>query len=414
MFKKRKVLGALAIFIIIFLMTLSYFINVLSSENEAGRAHQISGYEAKILMKLYNLPKYYHIKPEYYDNITETFVKSLKRSERDMKSVWQDVNAAVSKQGLFKIANTYLGDALHALQTGRIIKADLDKRGTQLKLLLTLEGGATVIFKPKWYFKEKVIQGPVYAGKDRHVSEILAFYLSAVLNKPFVPISVQRQINLNTEIVPVATEQLLQTKFIKKNLTCIYGKCFYCKKEDPICADLSGNLVGTVILNLDVNLKNNRSPWQRTYKNNKKALWEIKDDYCKSLNGKISKKRLYDLVDTAIFDFLIQNGDRHHYETLDDRVVWIDNGKGLGNPNIHHIDILAPLYQCCMLRADTWTRLQALAGGMLSEKIRKMPDLEEIIWTQHFAAMDQRLLIIFATVEFCKNKNKENHGNQGF
>lgn len=63
---------------------------------------------------------------------------------------------------------------------------------------------------------------------------------------------------------------------------------------------------------------------------------------------KLSKKRIYDLIDTAIFDFLLQNGDRHHYETFEDNVIWIDNGKGLGNPNIHHLDILAPLYQCCM------------------------------------------------------------------
>lgn len=44
----------------------------------------------------------------------------------------------------------------------------------------------------------------------------------------------------------------------------------------------------------------------------------------------------------------MQNGDRHHYETLNDKVILLDNGKGLGNPYVHHIDILAPLYQCCV------------------------------------------------------------------
>lgn len=58
--------------------------------------------------------------------------------------------------------------------------------------------------------------------------------------------------------------------------------------------------------------------------------------------------RLLDLIDAAVFDFLIQNGDRHHYETLNDRVILMDNGKGFGNPNTDAIDILAPLYQCCM------------------------------------------------------------------
>jgi hypothetical protein len=67
-----------------------------------------------------------------------------------------------------------------------------------------------------------------------------------------------------------------------------------------------------------------------------------------------SSNRLLDLIDTAIFDFLIDNGDRHHYELLKDNfenpaILLIDNGKSLGNPDTDHIDILAPLYQCCVL-----------------------------------------------------------------
>lgn len=66
-----------------------------------------------------------------------------------------------------------------------------------------------------------------------------------------------------------------------------------------------------------------------------------------------SSSRLLDLVDTAIFDFLMDNGDRHHYELAQNNfhnpaVLLIDNGKSLGNPDIDHFDILAPLYQCCM------------------------------------------------------------------
>lgn len=63
---------------------------------------------------------------------------------------------------------------------------------------------------------------------------------------------------------------------------------------------------------------------------------------------KLPKNELLDLIDASIFDFLIQNGDRHHYETIRKKVVLLDNGKGLGNPLLHHLDILAPLYQCCL------------------------------------------------------------------
>lgn len=66
-----------------------------------------------------------------------------------------------------------------------------------------------------------------------------------------------------------------------------------------------------------------------------------------------SSSRLLDLVDTAVFDFLMDNGDRHHYELAQNNfhnpaVLLLDNGKSLANPDIDHIDILAPLYQCCM------------------------------------------------------------------
>lgn len=54
------------------------------------------------------------------------------------------------------------------------------------------------------------------------------------------------------------------------------------------------------------------------------------------------------MIDVAVFDFLIQNGDRHHYEVYRNKIVLLDNGKGLGNPTVDELNILAPLYQCCM------------------------------------------------------------------
>lgn len=42
-----------------------------------------------------------------------------------------------------------LGDILAALSTAPIIVADVEDRGTQLKLSLKLKGGQMVIFKPQ-------------------------------------------------------------------------------------------------------------------------------------------------------------------------------------------------------------------------------------------------------------------------
>lgn len=70
--------------------------------------------------------------------------------------------------------------------------------------------------------------------------------------------------------------------------------------------------------------------------------------YFSKVKNILTTTRLLDLIDASIFDFLLQNGDRHHYETMKDRVILLDNGKGLGNPHKDFNDILAPLYQCCM------------------------------------------------------------------
>lgn len=79
-------------------------------------------------------------------------------------------------------------------------------------------------------------------------------------------------------------------------------------------------------------------------------VFQVKETKSYSID---TSSRLLDLVDTAIFDFLMDNGDRHHYELFqanfhNPAVLLIDNGKSLGDPNVDHIDILAPLYQCCL------------------------------------------------------------------
>lgn len=130
---------------------------------------------------------------------------------------------------------------------------------------------------------------------------------------------------------------------------CLYGKCFYCKPTEAVCGNKTHFVEGVVLYQVSGPLAKHKSPWQRTYKDGQKAMWEHSDsNYCNYVKTKLSHGRILDLIDAAIFDFLIQNGDRHHYETRMNRVVLIDNGKGFGNPSIDFIDILAPLYQCCM------------------------------------------------------------------
>lgn len=176
-----------------------------------------------------------------------------------------------------------------------------------------------------------------------------------------MPLSVKRTLSFTSEIMPVASPLLKRTSFARNDTktTCIYGKCYYCKRQDPICEDGSFSVTGAAIVNVNAAFKSHRSPWQRTYKKDKTAAWETDNEYCsKIVKNKLQKQRIYDLVDVAIFDFLLQNGDRHHYEVMDDVVVFLDNGKSLGNPHWTFLDILAPLYQCCMYFKKTHTHFQ--------------------------------------------------------
>lgn len=104
-----------------------------------------------------------------------------------------------------------MGQLLTALNKEPIERARNAPKGTQLKLLLDLSYKQRVIFKPKWYEIDEVIGGVVYAGKDRHRSEIVAFYLGAALNLRWTPIVVGRYLNFEKDIIDKADKDLMET-----------------------------------------------------------------------------------------------------------------------------------------------------------------------------------------------------------
>lgn len=62
-----------------------------------------------------------------------------------------------------------------------------------------------------------------------------------------------------------------------------------------------------------------RHPWRRSYHKRRKAAWETDEDYCeivKEVKPYDQGRRLLDVMDLAVFDFLMGNMDRHHYETI--------------------------------------------------------------------------------------------------
>lgn len=63
--------------------------------------------------------------------------------------------------------------------------------------------------------------------------------------------------------------------------------------------------------------------------------WEYDESYCEAVKKTApydSGPRLLDIIDTAVFDYLIGNADRHHYESFQDdegasMLILLDNAK---------------------------------------------------------------------------------------
>lgn len=70
------------------------------------------------------------------------------------------------------------------------------------------------------YRETEVIEGNVYAGKDRYNGEILAFYISLIIGFPKVPIVVKRILD-STEIHETANMGLKKTMYINCKLRIV-------------------------------------------------------------------------------------------------------------------------------------------------------------------------------------------------
>lgn len=121
---------------------------------------------------------------------------------------------------------------------------------------------------------------------------------------------------------------------------------------------------------------------------------------------------MLDLMDTAVFDFIIGNADRHHYEVFADQsdsmVLQLDNAKSFGNPHHDELSILAPISQCCLLRKSTFERLVELKGGLMTKMLieaTKTDPISPILHKKHIEAINRRMPIIFSTLTKCVQEN---------
>ncbi|XP_049926293.1 extracellular serine/threonine protein kinase FAM20C-like [Epinephelus moara] len=262
-----------------------------------------------------------------------------------------------------------------------------------------------------------------FSDFERHNAEIAAFHLDRILDFRRVPPVAGRLVNMTREIRDVTRDKKLwRTFFISPaNNVCFYGECsYYCSTEHALCGkpdQIEGSLAAFLP---DLNLakrKTWRNPWRRSYHKRKKAEWEVDPDYCdevKQTPPYDRGTRLLDVMDMTIFDFLMGNMDRHHYETFekfgnDTFIIHLDNGRGFGKHSHDELSILVPLSQCCRVRKSTYLRLQLLAKeeyqlSVLMEESLLRDRLSPILIQRHLQALDRRLRLVLQVIAGCIEK----------
>lgn len=392
---------------------ISFSLILLSSINdENNRYHNLRNDIVSDILDIKTL-----LKTQWSDETEELlarkFIKlySIDSHASSNKSPWTIANDWVSSTDIHPDSPAELGFVLESMKKGKIIWADVGHKGTQLKLTISFEGGQSAIFKPKWYDRDTIIQGQPYDGHDRHNGEIASFHLSRILGLRRAPLVVGRIVDLQKEIIPVSSQKLGQTFFTKEGGDiCFLGKCLYCRtKEDAACGRVA-QMEGAIVLWFPkfLALKQYRHPWSRTYNAHRKAKWELantSNNYCDNVQQMppydSSKQLLLDIIDTSIFDFLIGNADRHHFEVFANytipRLLLIDNAKSFGNPNHDERSILAPLMQCKLIRKSTVIRLNELKNGLITRALKAVlfyDPLAPILTDPHLAAIGRRLNLI--------------------
>lgn len=218
------------------------------------------------------------------------------------------------------------------------------------------------------------------------------------------PPVVGRKIDL--EQIKLISEQKLSDTIYRDEQTgnmCVYGICHYCDSSRPVCATgntLEGSL--TLMIPTEFQLRTFKHPcWNREFKCRLELL---------RLAPFNSGRVLLDLTETAVFDFLIGNMDRHHFEMFSDnfesnRILLLDNGKSFGNPFRDDFIILKPLQQLCRFRNSTYQRiLSVVKENDLTKKLMyhfEKDPIFPVLSFDHLNAINRRLRTAIDIIDQC-------------
>uniref|UniRef100_A0A8C8BJB4 FAM20C golgi associated secretory pathway kinase n=1 Tax=Otus sunia TaxID=257818 RepID=A0A8C8BJB4_9STRI len=339
---------------------------------------------------------------------------------------WLKFHIGINRYELYSRHNPAIEALLQDLVSQKITSVAMKSGGTQLKLIMTFQNYGQALFKPMKQTREQETPPDFFYFSDyeRHNAEIAAFHLDRILDFRRVPPVAGRLVNMTREIRDVTRDKKLwRTFFISPaNNICFYGECsYYCSTEHALCGkpdQIEGSLAAFLP---DLSLakrKTWRNPWRRSYHKRKKAEWEVDPDYCEEVKQTPpydSGTRILDIMDMTVFDFLMGNMDRHHYETFEKFgnetfIIHLDNGRGFGKYSHDELSILVPLNQCCRIRKSTYLRLQLLAKeeyklSLLMKESLQKDKIAPILYQPHLEAMDRRLRIVLKAVSDCIEKD---------
>ncbi|XP_057214707.1 extracellular serine/threonine protein kinase FAM20C [Triplophysa rosa] len=338
---------------------------------------------------------------------------------------WLRFHIGINRYELYSRHNPVIDAMLKDLVSQRITSVAMKSGGTQLKLIMTFQNYGQALFKPMKQTREQETPPDFFYFSDfeRHNAEIAAYHLDRILDFRRVPPVAGRLVNMTKEIRDVTRDKKLwRTFFISPaNNICFYGECsYYCSTEHALCGkpdQIEGSLAAFLPDLALAKRRTWRNPWRRSYHKRKKAEWEVDPDYCEEVKQTPpydSGSRLLDIMDMTIFDFLMGNMDRHHYETFEKFgnetfIIHLDNGRGFGKHSHDELSILVPLSQCCRVKKSTHLRLQLLVKeeyrlSTLMEESLQTDTLSPILIRPHLEAMDRRLHLVLQVLDDCIEK----------
>ncbi|XP_056626808.1 extracellular serine/threonine protein kinase FAM20C [Triplophysa dalaica] len=338
---------------------------------------------------------------------------------------WLRFHIGINRYELYSRHNPVIDAMLKDLVLQRITSVAMKSGGTQLKLIMTFQNYGQALFKPMKQTREQETPPDFFYFSDfeRHNAEIAAYHLDRILDFRRVPPVAGRLVNMTKEIRDVTRDKKLwRTFFISPaNNICFYGECsYYCSTEHALCGkpdQIEGSLAAFLPDLALAKRRTWRNPWRRSYHKRKKAEWEVDPDYCEEVKQTPpydSGSRLLDIMDMTIFDFLMGNMDRHHYETFEKFgnetfIIHLDNGRGFGKHSHDELSILVPVSQCCRVKKSTHLRLQLLVKeeyrlSTLMEESLQTDTLSPILVRPHLEAMDRRLHLVLQVLDDCIEK----------